>query len=157
MGLANAEARAEITTELELEGYVVHNTHSAYELRLRLNWAALAHEPYELVVLDLDLRGPPVLTALPCGPAAPKVIVFASSLPEAINKDAERLGAVVVDRWLGAGDVRDTAVGLVAPMLLSYRPGHAAHPELCFSVCRNRWLRRPPDSCPLRHTVSVSG
>jgi DNA-binding response OmpR family regulator len=115
MGVAEVEARAALTVELEREGYFVENSTSGLELRVKLLGASLSGEPYELVVVDLELPGAPVLEVIPNGPRAPRVIVITRAVPEPINRDARRLGAVVVDRWLGAPDVRDCALGLVAP------------------------------------------
>ncbi len=118
LGVAEVEARAALTAELEREGYTVENTTTGLELRVRLLGATLAGEPYELVVVDLDLPGPPVLEAIPNGLHAPKVIVITRAVPEPINRDAQRLGAVVVDRWLSSADIRDCALSLVTPRQL---------------------------------------
>ncbi|MFT3839336.1 MAG: response regulator [Myxococcaceae bacterium] len=115
MGVAEVEARAALTVELQREGYDVENTTSGLELRVKLLGATLAGEPYELVVVDLDLPGPSVLEAIPGGGSGPKVIVITRAIPEPLSRDAQRVGAVVVDRWLSAEDIRDCAIELLPP------------------------------------------
>lgn len=122
MGVAEVDARAALTVELEREGYFVENSTSGLELRVKMLGAMLSGLPYELVVVDLDLPGPSVLEALPNGPRAPKVIVITRAVPEPLNRDAQRLGAVVVDRWLSAADIRDCALELMPPHLHGSRP-----------------------------------
>jgi len=118
MGVAGAEARSALTHELEAEGYLVENTTTGLELRVRLLGSQISGDPFELVVVDLDLPGPPVLEAIAAGPEAPKVIVIAGAVTEPVNRDAVRLGAVIVDRFVAAADVRDTAAALVTPVQL---------------------------------------
>ncbi len=49
------------------------------------------------------------------------MIVITRSVPQPLNRDAQRLQAVVVDRWLAAADLCECAMTLVTPRQLGER------------------------------------
>jgi CheY-like chemotaxis protein len=142
VGLANDEARRAVGAELEAEGYAVEQAHTGYEVRVKLAWGANEGEPYDLVLVDLELRGPSLLETLPNAPWPTRVIVVAREVTERVHSDARRVGAVVVDEWFAAADLRDCAVELVAPVQICAPVRVAHHDEFCTALWHHRWLRR---------------